>query len=149
MFIARLDFFKIFMIHLLICFFSIGLLFSKGLQKKEYIISTLKVENNVIQLDGILREKGWQEAEAITELTQREPNYGHPATEKTTISFLYDENNIYVGVVCYYKNIKDLRASNLTHGRIFRLTLFSFCLLIFYFLISFLDNSIKGNYTKR
>ena len=32
---------------------------------------------------------------------QREPNTGEPVSEKTEFSFLYDQNNIYVGVRCY------------------------------------------------
>ena len=34
-------------------------------------------------------------------LFQREPNTGEPVSEKTEFLFLYDHNNIYVGVRCF------------------------------------------------
>ncbi len=53
-----------------------------------------------IRLDGWLTEPQWQSAPVATHFVQREPHNGQPATEHTTVRILYDENNLYLGVVC-------------------------------------------------
>jgi len=86
---------------------------SNGLGK--YTISALKIEINSVKLDGILDEPEWQRTEAITEFIQCEPTFGISLSEKTTVRILYDNENIYVGAVCYYQDIKDLVAAKLAH----------------------------------
>ncbi len=52
-------------------------------------------------IDGKLDETVWKNAVMINDLYQREPNTGEPVSEKTEFYFLYDHNNIYVGVHCH------------------------------------------------
>jgi hypothetical protein len=52
-------------------------------------------------VDGRLDDDVWKNASMINELYQREPSPGSPVSEKTEFYFLYDNNNIYVGVHCY------------------------------------------------
>ncbi len=52
-------------------------------------------------IDGTVNEDAWKKASVINELFQREPNPGQPVTEKTEFYFLYDANNIYIGMHCY------------------------------------------------
>src|SRR5665647_1478146 len=52
-------------------------------------------------IDGSLSDAVWSKAAIINELYQREPNQGDPVSEKTEFFFLYDHNNIYVGIHCY------------------------------------------------
>lgn len=52
-------------------------------------------------IDGSVNEDVWSKAVMINELYQREPNAGAPVSEKTEFLFLYDHNNIYVGIRCY------------------------------------------------
>ena len=52
-------------------------------------------------IDGYVNDDVWKNASMINELFQREPNTGEPVTEKTEFSFLYDQNNMYVGIRCY------------------------------------------------
>ncbi len=54
-----------------------------------------------IRLDGILDESFWRLAPVATELRQQEPLEGSPATEKTEIRIVYDDENLYVGVLAY------------------------------------------------
>ncbi|MFC1541565.1 DUF5916 domain-containing protein [Candidatus Latescibacterota bacterium] len=54
-----------------------------------------------IRLDGRLTESVWQEAQVIDEFTQKELVEGAPATEKTEVRFLFDDDNLYVGFMCY------------------------------------------------
>ncbi|HYJ65993.1 MAG TPA: DUF5916 domain-containing protein, partial [Parafilimonas sp.] len=46
----------------------------------------------------------WNSAQRINNFTQRELNYGEPASERTESAILYDKNNLYIGVWCYQKN---------------------------------------------
>jgi hypothetical protein len=52
-------------------------------------------------IDGSLNDDEWKEASIINELFQREPNPGKPVSEKTEFYFLYDQNNIYIGIRCF------------------------------------------------
>jgi hypothetical protein len=54
-----------------------------------------------IKLDGLLVEPAWENAEPINDFTQRELSEGASPTEKTEVRILYDNNNLYIGVICY------------------------------------------------
>ena len=54
-----------------------------------------------LKVDGLLNEPAWQNARFQGQFTQREPNEGEPASEKTEVGFLYNEKNLYIGVKCY------------------------------------------------
>jgi hypothetical protein len=47
-------------------------------------------------IDGRLIEEGWSRAEAVSNFTQRDPDEGRPATERTEIRILYDNEALYV-----------------------------------------------------
>jgi hypothetical protein len=49
-------------------------------------------------IDGSVNEDVWKNASLINELFQREPNAGDPVSEKTEFLFLFDHNNIYIGI---------------------------------------------------
>jgi hypothetical protein len=50
-------------------------------------------------IDGDLSDSAWQSAQEITGFIQHDPNDGQPATQKTVVKVVYDDNNIYVGAV--------------------------------------------------
>jgi len=52
-------------------------------------------------IDGSVNEDIWKKASLINDLYQREPNPGDPVSEKTEFLFLYNHNNIYIGIRCY------------------------------------------------
>jgi hypothetical protein len=52
-------------------------------------------------IDGDLSDPAWSRAIVIDEFYQRQPNIGEPATERTELRIMYDENNFYVGVYNY------------------------------------------------
>jgi hypothetical protein len=56
---------------------------------------------DAITIDGALDEPVWRTAPKIGELTQRQPRPGLPPTERTEVTLLYDEDNLYVGVVAH------------------------------------------------
>ncbi len=52
-------------------------------------------------IDGFINEPAWDNAVIINELFQREPRTGDPVSENTEFLFLYDHNNIYIGIRCF------------------------------------------------
>ena len=54
-----------------------------------------------ITIDGVLDEPIWSSAPRIGNLTQRQPVPGEAPTEDTEVTLLYDQDNLYIGVVAY------------------------------------------------
>jgi Domain of unknown function (DUF5916)/Carbohydrate family 9 binding domain-like len=54
-----------------------------------------------IVIDGKFDEKSWALAPVVSELIQRTPQEGKPATERTEIRILFDHLKIYFAVMCY------------------------------------------------
>jgi hypothetical protein len=63
-----------------------------------------------IRMDGMLSERVWQTAPAVTRLLQREPDEGQPAVDSTEVRFAYDEHALYVGARMYSANPSEIRA---------------------------------------
>ena len=77
------------------------------------IVSAVRI-NEDITLDGRLDEAVWMQAPAADDFLQKLPRNGAPATEKTVARFAYDDDNLYIGVVCVEAEpdkilIKDLK----------------------------------------
>ena len=53
--------------------------------------------NGAILLDGKLDEPAWRAAQPITEFTQFDPDEGKPASQRTEVRFLFDDEALYVG----------------------------------------------------
>jgi hypothetical protein len=66
-----------------------------------------------MRLDGRLDEPIWVSADSITELRQREPFEGAPASERTVVKLIRDATRIYVGVRAYDRGMAAVRASRL------------------------------------
>ena len=56
---------------------------------------------SAIVIDGMLDEAPWRLAPNIGDLVQRIPLAGAAPTERTEVTLLYDEENLYIGVMCY------------------------------------------------
>ena len=63
--------------------------------------STVTRTQSPITVDGVLDESGWTDVQSIGEIRQREPNPGETASERTEVRLLYDDENFYIGVICY------------------------------------------------
>ncbi len=57
--------------------------------------------SGVIHIDGSLNETQWKTATPIGELTQLDPAEGKPATERSDIRFMYDDDALYIGAMMY------------------------------------------------
>jgi hypothetical protein len=63
-----------------------------------------------IELDGKLDEFAWIGAHAVTGFRQWQPDEGEPATQRTEVRFLFDDDALYVGARMY----DDLGAEGVT-----------------------------------
>ncbi|NGP88156.1 carbohydrate binding family 9 domain-containing protein [Aliifodinibius halophilus] len=62
-------------------------------------LGALKISpQNEITLDGKLDENIWKNARIATDFTQRIPNDGAPASEKTEVQVVYSNDALYVGI---------------------------------------------------
>jgi hypothetical protein len=52
-------------------------------------------------IDGLVNDEVWSGAAVVKDFVQKEPRNGEPVSEKTEFLFLYDRNNIYVGIRCF------------------------------------------------
>src|SRR5258705_13430086 len=52
-------------------------------------------------IDGDLSDPAWAKAAILDDFRQMDPNAGEPATERTVVRILYDENNLYFSVYWY------------------------------------------------
>ncbi len=57
--------------------------------------------NEEIEVDGDLDEDVWEQAQSVSNFTQRELNEGQPATENTEVIILYNESHLYIGISAY------------------------------------------------
>ncbi|WP_373518051.1 hypothetical protein [Pricia sp.] len=64
-------------------------------------------------IDGdVLNDEIWQGVAAFDNLTQAQPNFGRPASEKTEIRVGYTAETFFVSVVCYDKQPDKLVVSD-------------------------------------
>ena len=53
-------------------------------------------------LDGdVLGDPAWADVPAATGFVQTQPDEGQPATERTEVRVLFNDDTIYFGIVCY------------------------------------------------
>jgi hypothetical protein len=64
-------------------------------------------------IDGDLSDSIWEKAEPITEFYQIDPDPGRPASERTVVRFLYDDNNLYVYIYCYDRRPDLVRSTSM------------------------------------
>jgi hypothetical protein len=50
-----------------------------------------------IAVDGKLGDAGWEAATPVTNFTQFDPEQGKPATQRTEVRFVYDDEALYIG----------------------------------------------------
>ena len=88
-------------------------------QSEEKTISARRASQPV-QLDGELEESDWALAVPVSDFVQADPEEGRPASERTEVRVLFDEDNLYFGVYCYDSDtsgiiVNDLKRDFATH----------------------------------
>ena len=66
-----------------------------------------------VTIDAVLDEPFWNEAEITTGFVQAKPNTGFPASERTVIRILFDDEYLYVGAILYEKDPRDITLHSL------------------------------------
>ena len=66
----------------------------------KYLLQAVRLGRSP-KIDGILEEEIWDSAPAATDFTQKQPDEGTPATERTEVKIVYDDDNLYLGIMCY------------------------------------------------
>ncbi len=91
----------------------IALLISKVYSASDPILRKIEaVETDVPpKIDGKLDEPCWQKAAQTGDFIQFEPLSGQPASQKTKIYLLYDQNRLYVGFECFKNDMNTLAAN--------------------------------------
>jgi Carbohydrate family 9 binding domain-like len=71
-------------------------------------------------IDGDLSDAVWAKAAIVDNFTQRQPNPYEPATERTVVRILYDENNLYFSFYNYDSNPDQIVVRNMQRdGQLF------------------------------
>jgi len=60
------------------------------------------------ELDGALDDAAWRQASFTTDLIQKEPDQGRPATLRTEVAFVYDADALYVGARMFSDSPADI-----------------------------------------
>jgi len=77
-----------------------------------------RIGESAIVLDGSLSEAGWSAATSTSDFTQREPDEGAAATERTEVRVLYDDDALYVGARLYDRSPDSVMAQLARRDRI-------------------------------
>jgi hypothetical protein len=92
----------------------------------------LKAERigSAIKVDGVLDEIAWRSADSAAYFVQIEPQQGSPAKFSSIVKLVYDDDNIYIGVICFDSlGKKGVRVTELYRDfSISKNDVFSFCI---------------------
>src|SRR5215470_3493415 len=68
----------------------------------DYTLRAVRIDSSEApNIDGDLSDPVWAKAAVLDDFRQVEPDTGAPASERTVLKILYDENNLYFGVYLY------------------------------------------------
>jgi len=83
--------FVLFLLFSCLCFTGIA---------QSRVLSAVKAVQ-VPKIDGNLDDAAWQHAPEVTDFIQNSPAYGQPATTKSVVKILYDNEAVYIGAYLY------------------------------------------------
>ena len=72
--------------------------------------TAVRVRAAAVSVDGRLDEAAWAAAPVVADFTQKQPDEGAPASERTEVRFLYDEDALYVGARLYSADAASIQA---------------------------------------
>jgi hypothetical protein len=71
-------------------------------------------------VDGRLDEPAWELAPPAKDFVQKVPFTGRPESERTEVRFLYDDDNLYIGVFCFDSDPSSIAVNDLEKDFNFR-----------------------------
>lgn len=83
---------------------SAHLLLAHSLIAQDKKVLITKRTDTRITVDGNLNESAWHSVDAATDFIQFTPSAGKPATEKTEVKIIYDDDAIYVGAIVHFND---------------------------------------------
>lgn len=88
---------------LLAGFFGLGLLGSASAQQPTQSTPTVRAVRveTPPELDGLVNEALWEDIAPATDFVQQNPDEGAPSTERTEIRVVFDDRNLYFGIICF------------------------------------------------
>ncbi len=92
-------------------FYSCLFMFSGMVSGNNSADISIPVFSADIELDGVLDEPAWERAAKIVDFYTFQPVDGLPANERTAALLGYDEENLYVALICFYEDPSKIRAS--------------------------------------
>ncbi len=84
-----------------------------GQRSEPSSIEALEVSES-IRLDGSLDEPAWQRTEHVSNFTQRELDFGAPASERTEVAILFDADALYIGFWAWDTDPRAIRANEMS-----------------------------------
>ncbi len=66
-----------------------------------------------LKLDGVLTESAWQQSDSLTTFTQRDPQQGEAASERTVVRFVGSPEGLWVGIWAYDREPQGIRRTQL------------------------------------
>lgn len=76
------------------------------------VIAALEI-SEAIRIDGALDETAWSRVRHVGNFTQRELDFGAPASERTEVAVLFDRNALYIGVWAFDREPEKILASQM------------------------------------
>jgi hypothetical protein len=67
------------------------------------------------KIDGSLSDLAWQSTVPFSNFRMVEPQPNEDPTEKTELRILYDDSNLYIGILCYDSEPRRIAANSLAH----------------------------------
>ena len=81
--------------------------------RSDKVVTAIRITEK-INLDGLLEEPAWKLALPAKDFFSFEPRNGEPAIEPTEVRFLYDDDNLYVGAICFDSDVAHMVVNQLT-----------------------------------
>jgi hypothetical protein len=75
------------------------------------VAEATSLEDRRIDVDGSLSDSAWSQARWMSGFTQKDPAEGAPASSKTEVAFLFDEDALYIAARMQSQSRDDIRAS--------------------------------------
>ncbi|WP_420632759.1 DUF5916 domain-containing protein [Candidatus Palauibacter sp.] len=81
----------------------------RGIEDRQQM-RAIRDTGGTLRLDGRLDDAVWAEAEFVTSFWQREPDEGEPATRRTEVAFVFDDEALWIGGRMYTDDPASLQA---------------------------------------
>lgn len=73
-------------------------------------IRASRIDNGALTIDGLLEDPAWSSAPFVSDFQKKGAQRGFPATEKTEVAVLYDDDALYIGARIHASNRASIRA---------------------------------------